>query len=760
MKVHTPNKPDASRRTSSININPHRTSMGSGLPVARPHSRIAIARATTTQPTYDFITGAESASRPPSRGEPFRQSARRSTSGQREATKEPDVDWDTRRRELEDLRTEVKTLRYTIDNGKQEEELTKLRHESELRDARRKAEEDFKQKQNSEAEKSKALRQYEALVNEMADVREAASNDKVALEKRFRKFEESKRLLEEEIDDVKAEKGERIRMTERKVIDLETRNTTLQQTVEELHQDSDRREALLQVTQTQLADRNATIGSLETEVLRLKAQNGDAETLDVIKRELGEQVAHIKKLESCNRKQGAELDHLKKVHISVDVVEEEKRTLQNRLAGMEELRNELGEARIQRQRLEDERRAWTAYLSSQGSADDEVEFDSPESLARAFIEDRLQRAVIVERLGGVEAELSGKDAIIEMLEKEKSTLSSEIDELKSSRAGPGDSKVKLRLERQKNLACKEVELLRAQLKVVEEDDEGFPENFEEMSKERQHQVDDLLNQYKKEVETLESELKSRDSSAPVEIARTKRPREDFEDSERIGQLSRKNRRLQNDLNTLQASYKFAQTELAVTQDKLAAVGRQVNTRVLSLRLNPTSDYEAIKQSTLTALRKENTDLLSQLHNGPGEINSVPLSTLTTAQQALRDLEAALATEKKMALRRGKVFSEKAIEFREVVISLLGWSVVFLKNGKTKISSDMYPARGDNENSIEFDGERGTMKVSGGPRSAFAERIKEQSKFWVGERGNVPCFLAALTLEFWEEANRDRTIHMG
>ena len=143
--------------------------------------QIAVARATTTQPTYDFITGAETTvgrppSRPPSRGEPFRQTARRmSTAGHRDAPAEPEIDWEKRRRELDELKAEVKSLRYAIDNGKQEEELTKLRHESELRDARRKAEEDFKQKQLAESEKSKALRQYEALMKEIAEVRDAAS---------------------------------------------------------------------------------------------------------------------------------------------------------------------------------------------------------------------------------------------------------------------------------------------------------------------------------------------------------------------------------------------------------------------------------------------------------------------------------------------------------------------------------------------------------------------------------------------------------
>ena len=43
-----------------------------------------------------------------------------------------------------------------------------------------------------------------------------------------------------------------------------------------------------------------------------------------------------------------------------------------------------------------------------------------------------------------------------------------------------------------------------------------------------------------------------------------------------------------------------------------------------------------------------------------------------------------------------------------------------------------------------------MKVGGGPRSEFAGGVADQIGFWVRERGCIPGFLAALTLEFYEE----------
>ena len=613
----------------------------------------------------------------------------------------------------------------------------------------------------ADAEKSKAFRQYENLLKEVAEIRDSASNEKAALERRLREVEENKRLLEEEVEDIKSEIEQNLRTVQRNASELESKNQVLQSNVEQLQEDSDRREQVLQEVQAQLAERNTANGALEAEVLRLKAQTGDADTLGIIKRELSEQVTHIRKLEVTNREQAAELKHFRRLHKSVEVVEEEKRSLQRRLEGMERLDIELAEARMQRQRLEDERLAWTAYLQSQAGADGQLEFDSPEDLARALVAERLQTATLIERIGGLEPELVEKDKAIEALEAEKLRLSEQVDKLQASSGGSSNNKAQVRLERQRDLAIKEAEYLRAQLKTYDTEDTTFqPEIVDEAKQKRIQDLEDMVKQYRQEVQSLHGELATCERVAPNEAATTgsKRPREEFEDSERIGQLIRKNRKLQDEKISLQTSTKLLQKELSVAQERLTAAKLHSKTRVLSLRSNPTSDFEAIKIADVKALRKENADLLLQLQ-GHTALNTVPLSALEASQRATLDAQTALSSEKKRNDRLMKVWGAKSAEFRQLVISLLGWDVVFMKDGKMRVTSFFYPSQGEDENSIVFDGERGTMKISGGPDSAFAVKIGDQIRFWVKERGSIPCFLAALTLEFYEEANRDGTLRL-
>ncbi len=215
-------------------------------------------------------------------------------------------------------------------------------------------------------------------------------------------------------------------------------------------------------TQHQLTNHESTIADLENEVLRLKAQAGDAETLDVIKQELSEQVSHIKKLEATNREQLSELKRYRKHQKGLEVVEEEKRGLEAKLARMDDLRKELSEAQLQKQILEDERRAWTMYLQNQTGG--EVEYDSPEAMARALVEERVEKAALLEKMGGMQPELIERDEMIQSLEGEVRRLRTEVEKVKASGGGGGGGGAsRSRLERQKALAVKEVEFLRAQL---------------------------------------------------------------------------------------------------------------------------------------------------------------------------------------------------------------------------------------------------------------------------------------------------------
>ncbi|KAI6081631.1 spindle assembly checkpoint component Mad1 [Hypoxylon rubiginosum] len=748
---------------------PFRQSGGSAVPRSRVTSfRASLQKA--TQPSYNFFTRSEDVptsqhARPSSRNS--RTGAESLRASSRESSKEnlapPDADqYEIQRKRTEELKAELSAMRFKVENYEQEKEMISLQHDNELRDVRRKAEDDFKQKQSAEGEKIKAQRQNENMQKELQELRESSVRDRAEIEKKARDAGDEARLLREQLEDLSAAKEEGERMSQKRVNDMETQLSNLRQTVQGLEQDNQARETSMQAIQQQLADKDRLIGDLEADVLRLKAQTGDAETIAIIRRELTEQVQHIRSLESKNAKQHAELTHLRQVHKAVEVVEEEKRSLQRRLQAADALESELAEARMQRQRLEDERLAWTAYLQNASTDGGVMEFDSPQEVARALVEERYNSASLVAQLGEIQPQIAERDEIIKALESEKKDLSSQIEKFKTTGAPVSASKAQARIERQRALAIKEVEYLRAQLKTFDVEDETFnSDNFDQNKVDCVLELEQLVDKYKEEVQQLHKELSIIESSAGAmqPSVGSKRSRSDEVENEQLGELNRKRRKLADELSKLQTQYQVLQKEHEVLQSRLTAAEAANKTRILSLRSNPTSDFEAIKVATLQALKQENKELLAQLqkearrHPNPN-LALIPASQLAAARREIEEAQRETASAQKTTRRLKEVWAAKSQEFKEAIFSTLGWTVTFIPNGKMRVESLYCPSVTDEqENSIVFDGERGTMKVAGGPQSHFARRIQDQIQFWVRDKGCIPGFLAALTLEFYEEHTR-------
>lgn len=663
-----------------------------------------------------------------------------------------------------------------------------------------------------------ATSKYDALAAELRENTERTADEKVDLEGRLRNLQEQLNGIGEEKAEVQNELRSQERHWQHEKQELHAKYSPLEAAVMELREDRDEKARLLQGAQQKLAQRDEDAGNLEGQIMRMKTQTGDADTLGLIKRELSEQVKHIKELEGQNTDLKIEVKQLKKHLRTVEVVEEEKRGLEARLTVMEDLRKDLGEAQLQKRMLEDERRAWSTYLEGQDSNqdDEELKFASPADLAKAFFQVRLEKLSLVDQLGKVTPELASREEVINELEARISTANSELETLRAAQSSSTstavasdtqstlanlDARTRSRLERQRALAIKEVEYLRAQLKNFDAEESEFsPEQHDTQKSQHIKDLENLVDQYRREIGSLQADLDNSlktASSAQDEDPKTgeKRARQDGSANEatkrprladttgkleaittpRANELSRQARHLQEQLSQAQTQRAVLSRELDATKSQLSALQSTPRIRVLELRDNPTSAHAAIAQSTLATLREENEALLAQLHptantdptsqrstrsSRPKASNDppVPDATLTRLRADLAARDRHIASEATKTLRLKQRWSGIAKEFRAAVASILGWKLEIMPNGRVRVTSEFYrtpegdaDGGGDEPNSIVFDAENGTMKVSGGPKSRFAGEIRPLIDFWVEGRGEVPCFLAACTLEFWERA---------
>ena len=615
----------------------------------------------------------------------------------------------------------------------------------------------------------------------MKEVRDQSTNQRHDLEKRIRGLQDQNRSLTEDVNEAQADLSSLDRQYKRQLQELEQKHNTLQKTLNDVRADLENKSSILKTTHDRLLQREAESGQLESEVLRLKAQTGDTETLAIIKKELSDTVTHIRKLESTNREQSGELKHLRRIHKAVELVEEEKLLLENKLSVMEDLQRDLREAQIQRQILEDERQSWTSYLKNEAGTFDSAEFDSPEALARALVQQRLENVSLIEKIGQIRPELSEKDVIIKTLDEEREKMKNEAEKIRSSVTSTGDSRARTRLERQRALAVKEVEYLREQLRTFDSE-----EKIDEQNLQRINELECLVDQYRAELQTLNQDLFKREEQASTSKPQSLKRSRSGSPEEHLGQLSRKNRSLQDSLSSLQQTHSLLQADHSATVTQLNSLQKSLQTRILALRDNPTSVTEAIKQSTLTALRAENAALLARLEESNPRSNReglqtshhqlIPLETLNNVRAELQATEAKVADREKQILRNKQVYTKVASDLRQAVASLLGWRMDPMHHGRIRMTSLLHPsasslssraanadhgpnsaddADGDNGGggSLIFDGDTGVFTISGGPDSEFGREIRPLIKFWVEERKATPLFLAAVTMEFYDRSTK-------
>lgn len=743
--------------TSRTSISGRRSISGGQSALPRPSSAAGHNRQASTQPSYDFISGGAAENS----NQPLRQSRVRQPSVSRPGHVQD-----------ENLRAKINSLEYELKNLQQERGLLSLQHEKELREQQIRAENDFKKYQAAESAAQKAAQRQELLAKELRDLQDQSTNEKTALERQLRELQDQNATFKDDAEDARARLADQERHYNYQLNDVEAKRVALQETVDGVRQELEELGRQFETSQTRLSERDVRIEALESEVATSKSHSTDSDTLNVLQSQLSEQVTHIRKLEQTNREQLSELRRLRDTHRSVQVVEEQKHGLEIELQVLKDVQRQLGEAQIQKEILEDEKRMWTSLLERDGQ---QSEYESPEAVVKALIQQRIEYASIVDRFGTVESDVAEKDQIIKSLEEEKETLKTEVDKLKSSQNGQADAgqdnKAYKRLERQRVLAVKEVEYLRAQLKTFDTEETMMMDNpnFDTQRAEQVRNLESLVDQYKVEVQTLHSDL-AKLESAPTpntqsasEPRGTKRPADSQEPEgdggSQLGALLRKNKNLQIALQKTAQQSQMLATDLQATKSQLKALRESSKTRVLELRDNPTAKAEAIKMSTLRTLKEENRALLSQLQ-GDQNAQAVPASSVDALKLDLKDMEMVVAEKEKRMRRQREIWTQKAAEFRDVIASVLGYKVNFLPNGKAKVSSMYYgrahDAGDDDEDEdnddhyIIFDGDNGTMKISGGSDSPFAAEIKDLINFWVKEKKQIPCFLAAMTLEFYEK----------
>lgn len=645
-----------------------------------------------------------------------------------------------------------------------------LQHEKELREAQARSDADYRKYQEAEGERLKLVRQLEAAQQEARDAREKKASSSSAIDRRARELQTECETLREEKEELESKLSDAERELRRvQVEEVEGARSRLERTMRETTAELDELKGRFESVNVKMQEKTQYAEDMEKKVLELNNRSGGGEELEVLKREFGEQMENVRRLENIERDQRSRIRKLEDERRSVTVVLEEKKSLEVQIQALKEAERRAGELELQKAILEDEKRTWTSLLEKEGE-EEQREFDSPEAVVRALVNERIEHALVLDRLGSAENEVVGKDDAIRALESERNVLMEELHQAQeqAQQAAPTEPEYKIvkRLERQLQLAKKEIDYLRAQLETFNAEETTMLENqtFDTQRAEQIQRLETLVSEYKSEIESLNGRMSSMEKEPqppPTPQAGQKRKAEDDQSSEQLAQILKKNKNMQVALQKVTQQSQMLAKDLQATKSQLKALRVSAQTRVLELRDNPTAQHEAVKMETLRTLKKENADLMAQLRGDEeamSHIRVVPVSTIDAAKLDLQAKDTIIADRDKRMRRQREIWTDKAAEFRDVISSVLGYKVTFLPNGKVKVRSMYYNPTDsqqdmpeeDREDYIEFDGDKGTMKIGGGRDGAFGQDVSEAINYWVGEKKEIPCFLAAMTLEFYEK----------
>ena len=135
------------------------------------------------------------------------------------------------------------------------------------------------------------------------------------------------------------------------VATLQQQVEALQEELAEFRQIADQRSHALEELQEQFDD-------LSVAQANASHREVDDESWTVVREELHRQASHVRTIEAANAKMNAELSMLKQRHANIEVLKEQKRELERKAQGADELREKVVKLEAELEAARKEREEW------------------------------------------------------------------------------------------------------------------------------------------------------------------------------------------------------------------------------------------------------------------------------------------------------------------------------------------------------------------------------------------------------------------
>ncbi|KAH6894805.1 spindle assembly checkpoint component Mad1 [Coprinopsis sp. MPI-PUGE-AT-0042] len=408
--------------------------------------------------------------------------------------------------------------------------------------------------------------------------------------------------LREEFADLQDTHSALSRSTSQTIASQKSQLTTLNHRVELLEHELSQSQQTADERSRILANLQAQYDELVSQQDGLMQFEAEQEGMGVVREELHRQAEYLRTLEAKNVKLTSELSYLRERNQSIEVLREEKRGLETKLVGLDELKEKVIrlEAEVEAGRLE--REAWASKTQDTNNNSNSTPSSVPIFITQALTDLRLTHAQLLEEHGATTASLRQRTAELVSLESQNAQHQKLIQALEAEVRA---AKEELRRKDSKvMLVEREVGYLQALLASFKAE-EAYGENkdatpaVDQVKLDKMDQLEALLAEYKNVNDQLANDLEALEG-----------PMVSTEELEKVEQEKKALRQTISEYEQEIASQATKIDELEQALFDLSgeiAGGRHVppKTRVLCMAENPDQAWVDLRQATMDRIKGEN-----------------------------------------------------------------------------------------------------------------------------------------------------------
>uniref|UniRef100_A0A8D3DIA9 Mitotic spindle assembly checkpoint protein MAD1 n=1 Tax=Scophthalmus maximus TaxID=52904 RepID=A0A8D3DIA9_SCOMX len=483
----------------------------------------------------------------------------------------------------------------------------------------------------------------------------------------------------------------------------------------------------LQAAESSCSEHVIKIKELER---RLAFQEEDIAIVKTVKLE----VARLPDLEKELKRLRDDNAFLRESRENCSLLKEEVEGLRRKLERMEKTKEELVNMELEKERLAEKLKAWENLGQSTG-----LNIRKPDDLSREVIQIQQREIALKEQNYSLNSRVRSVERSQAELRAELSQQRSRTMEEQKKREAQ-DALVR-RLQKRILLLTKERDGMRAILESY--DSELAPTEYSPQLSKRLREAEDILQKTQNHNAEMEVRVHTYTNSKPQANACA---RTFFSSSrQKIEDLEAERQRLEEQNNIL---------EMRLERHNLQGDYDPVKTRVLHLKMNPTSVAKQQRQQEVDALREEVThlrELVRSLQDGGALVHSQDESSLHGSSLGLSlppskevlDLRKQMESSELRNQRLKEVFQRKIQEFRTVCYVLTGYQIDITTENQYRLAS-VYAEHMDD--SLLFKkGSSGSMQLM---ETEFSKTLGEMVALHLHHQKSIPAFLSAVTLDLF------------